>query len=237
MLGLTLRMSSTSMRSLARTAGNLLVKNTSAVAAIRYRMSIPSGELRSSPMLRLPRLECCSSGCQLPPSRCDRPDDMIPRIASPRSTGSILMTSAPQSESTADAAGTNVCSATSRTRTPCITAVTTATSYTRWSSLPGTAKPDPARLSPFLQDHFGRAPSHRHHRSVEVARHHRRQDRHVDYPQSVDTPHSKPRIDGVRRIGPHRTSSRSVIARSPIEQASPQYCVVVLDCQPRHSLG
>ena len=45
-------------------------------------------------------------------------------MASPRSIGSILITSAPQSASSADAAGTNVCSATSRTRTPSITAVT-----------------------------------------------------------------------------------------------------------------
>ena len=44
-------------------------------------------------------------------------------MASPRSTCSILMTSAPQSASSADAAGTNVCSATSRMRTPCMTAV------------------------------------------------------------------------------------------------------------------
>ena len=45
-------------------------------------------------------------------------------MASPRSVGSILMTSAPQSASSAEAAGTKVCSATSRTRTPSITAVT-----------------------------------------------------------------------------------------------------------------
>ena len=47
-----------------------------------------------------------------------------PRMASPRSIGSILITSAPQSARSAEAAGTNVCSATSRTRTPSITAVT-----------------------------------------------------------------------------------------------------------------
>src|SRR5580658_4662507 len=46
-----------------------------------------------------------------------------PRMASPRSVGSILMISAPQSARRAEAAGTNVCSATSRTRTPFITAV------------------------------------------------------------------------------------------------------------------
>ena len=47
-----------------------------------------------------------------------------PRMASPRSIGSILITSAPQSARSAEAAGTKVCSATSRTRTPSITAVT-----------------------------------------------------------------------------------------------------------------
>ena len=47
-------------------------------------------------------------------------------MASPRSTCSILITSAPQSASSADAAGTKVCSATSRMRTPCITSVMTA---------------------------------------------------------------------------------------------------------------
>ena len=44
-------------------------------------------------------------------------------MASPRSIGSILITSAPQSARSAEAAGTKVCSATSRTRTPSITAV------------------------------------------------------------------------------------------------------------------
>src|SRR4051794_32477141 len=53
------------------------------------------------------------------------PVEAKPRIASPRWTCSILMTSAPQSDSSADAAGTNVCSATSRMRTPFITAVMT----------------------------------------------------------------------------------------------------------------
>src|SRR5262245_43893362 len=52
-----------------------------------------------------------------------RPVDARPRMASPRSTGSILITSAPQSASSADAAGTKVCSATSSTRTPSITLV------------------------------------------------------------------------------------------------------------------
>ncbi len=40
-----------------------------------------------------------------------------------RQPGSILMTSAPQSARSADAEGTNVCSTTSNTRTPVITAV------------------------------------------------------------------------------------------------------------------
>ncbi len=51
------------------------------------------------------------------------PLDASPRMASPRSTCSILMTSAPQSDRSADAAGTKVCSATSRMRTPCRIAV------------------------------------------------------------------------------------------------------------------
>ena len=57
------------------------------------------------------------------PSAVATPVDARPRMASPRSTCSILMTSAPQSARRADAAGTKVCSATSRTRTPCMTAV------------------------------------------------------------------------------------------------------------------
>ena len=46
------------------------------------------------------------------------PLEARPRMASPRSGCSILMTSAPQSARTAEAAGTKVCSATSRMRTP-----------------------------------------------------------------------------------------------------------------------
>src|SRR5882672_6268511 len=85
-------------------------------------MSSPSGEVRSRPRLRFPRLECSSRACTLL-GMTATPLAARPRMASPRSTCSILMTSAPQSESSADAAGTNVCSATSRIRTPSITAV------------------------------------------------------------------------------------------------------------------
>ncbi len=61
-------------------------------------------------------------------------------MASPRSTCSILMTSAPQSARTADAAGTKVCSATSRMRIPSMIAVTGMSSV--WSGSPrlGNAK-------------------------------------------------------------------------------------------------
>src|SRR5262245_57217756 len=85
-------------------------------------MSRPSGVARSSPRLRFPRFECSISTWMLLGTMA-RPVDARPRIASPRSTGSILITSAPQSASSADAAGTKVCSATSRTRTPFITSV------------------------------------------------------------------------------------------------------------------
>src|SRR5580700_4711642 len=85
-------------------------------------MSRPSGVVRSRARLRLPRLECSSSACTSPPMEMT-PVAARPRMASPRSVGSTLITSAPQSASSAEAAGTNVCSATSRIRTPFMTAV------------------------------------------------------------------------------------------------------------------
>src|SRR5436190_540202 len=85
-------------------------------------MSSPSGDARSRPRLCLPRLECSSRTCTPSPSETT-PLWARPRMASPRSTCSILITSAPQSASSAEAAGTNVCSATSSTRTPFMTAV------------------------------------------------------------------------------------------------------------------
>src|SRR5947209_10103815 len=85
-------------------------------------MSSPSSAVRSRPRLFLPRFECSSNACTSPPMSTT-PVDPSPRIASPRSTCSILTTSAPQSASSADAAGTKVCSATSRMRTSSITAV------------------------------------------------------------------------------------------------------------------
>ena len=51
------------------------------------------------------------------------PVEPRPRAASPRVTCSILITSAPQSARMPDAAGTKVCSATSRMRMPSITFV------------------------------------------------------------------------------------------------------------------
>src|ERR1700722_14185095 len=86
-------------------------------------MSRPSGVVRSSARLRLPRFEC-SSRAWTSPLIDTTPVAARPRMASPRSIGSILITSAPQSARSAEAAGTNVCSAASRTRTPSITAVT-----------------------------------------------------------------------------------------------------------------
>ena len=73
--------------------------------------------LTSMPMLFFPRLECSSSTCTAPIEGIT-PLEARPRMASPRSGCSILMTSAPQSARMADAAGTKVCSATSRMRTP-----------------------------------------------------------------------------------------------------------------------
>src|SRR4051794_13535062 len=122
--GLCSRTWSTLMPSRPRTPGSLLVRNTSLVAMSLCRMSRPSGERRSSARLFLPRLECSSRACTSP-VMLTTPVAASPRIASPRSTCSILMISAPQSASSADAAGTKVCSATSRTRTPARMAVTT----------------------------------------------------------------------------------------------------------------
>src|SRR6516165_2347843 len=120
--GFCARRSSGSILSFLRTRGSLFVRKTSAVFASLYRMSRPSAELRSSAMLRFPRLECSSRACTSPPMDTT-PVAARPRMASPRSIGSTLITSAPQSASSADAAGTNVCSATSRIRTPFMTGV------------------------------------------------------------------------------------------------------------------
>ena len=75
------------------------------------------------PTLRLPRLGCSISGWRLG-SSWKPPMLMKPRWVSPRTGCSTLMTSAPQSARIAPAAGTNVNCATSRTRTPSITLVT-----------------------------------------------------------------------------------------------------------------
>src|SRR4051812_29403815 len=130
--GLCSRTWSTLMPRRPRTPGSLLVRNTSLVAISLCRMSSPSGERRSSARLFFPRFECSSRACTSP-AMLTTPVAASPRMASPRSTCSILMISAPQSASSADAAGTNVCSATSRTRTPARMAVTTY-SYLLWGS-------------------------------------------------------------------------------------------------------
>src|SRR4051812_6915179 len=122
MFGLWARICSTPISSLARTLGSLLVRKTSDVATSWWRIPRPSGDVRSRPRLFFPRLECSSRACTSP-DIVMTPLEARPRMASPRSTCSILMTSAPRSASSADAAGTKVCSATSRMRTPSITAV------------------------------------------------------------------------------------------------------------------
>src|ERR1700733_9393806 len=75
------------------------------------------------PTLRLPRLGCSISGWRLG-SIWKPPMLMKPRWVSPRPGCSTLMTSAPQSARIAPAAGTKVNWATSRTRTPAITLIT-----------------------------------------------------------------------------------------------------------------
>src|SRR5262245_49369496 len=119
-LGLCLRRSATSILSLRSTGGVLFVRKTSAVAASRYTSSSPFGCERSMPMLRLPRLLCSISTWTFIETGIT-PLCARPRIASPRSACSTLITSAPHSASTAEAAGTKVCSATSRMRIPFIT--------------------------------------------------------------------------------------------------------------------
>src|SRR5580658_8760669 len=86
------------------------------------------------------------------------PVEARPRMASPRSMGSIFTTSAPQSDRRADAAGTKVCSATSRMRTPSITAVTTleALPPCRW---PATAPGNLTLTSTSIVDRRSRPPS------------------------------------------------------------------------------
>src|SRR5262249_5536510 len=70
---------------------------------------------------RLPRFGC-STMKLTPPAAGTRPEETSPRWGSPCTGCSTLITSAPQSASTAPAAGTNHHCATSMTRTPCSTA-------------------------------------------------------------------------------------------------------------------
>ena len=115
MSGLAARTSSTSMCSFLRIGARFDVTNTSAVARMAARARRPSSLVRSQVTLRLPRLGISRNG--LGPS--SRRFNMLrrARCGSPLG-GSILMTSAPRSASTAPAAGTNVQLATSTTRTP-----------------------------------------------------------------------------------------------------------------------
>src|SRR5262249_1533609 len=117
--GLCLRTSATSILSLRSTGGGLFGRDTSEGAAGLYTSSSPCGFDRSMPMLRLPRLLCSINTWTF--VAATTPVWARPRIASPRSACSTLITSAPQSASTAEAAGTKVCSATSRMRMPFIT--------------------------------------------------------------------------------------------------------------------
>ena len=107
---------STSMPSLARASSRMFVMNTSA-SSINWSMrSRPCCWVRSSPMPRLFRFAASKYGFDFKPGRWIA---RIEREASPPCVvRSILMTSAPQSARIIAAAGTNVCSATSRTLTP-----------------------------------------------------------------------------------------------------------------------
>src|SRR5436190_671328 len=84
---------------------------------------------------RFPRFGC-SSMKLMPLTAGTSPDVTSPRTGSPLTGRSTLMTSAPQSASTAPAAGTNHHSATSITRTPSRTPPTTG-----WGSTPRDLRP------------------------------------------------------------------------------------------------
>src|SRR6516162_1335725 len=115
--GLTALMSSTSILKRFLVPGRKLVRNTSDRRASSYSTSTPSGVLTSRPMLRLPRLACSKLGLGSP-STLYAPVSRSPRCGSPVTGCSTLMTSAPQSASTAPADGTNHHCATSTTRMP-----------------------------------------------------------------------------------------------------------------------
>jgi hypothetical protein len=106
---------------------------------------------RDSPTLRLPRLGASTMGeNEIPGAVAERPATVTsPRCASPVTGFSILMTSAPQSASTAPAEGTKVNCATSRTRT--LSSASACHPYlindramtSRWTSV----APSPSRLT------------------------------------------------------------------------------------------
>src|SRR3954453_9101027 len=116
--GFTARRSSTSMCNRVRASGRKLVRKTSLVRASSYSTSRALRCSSARPMLRFPRFGCSMTGWNAPSRHPDSPP--IPRWASPVTACSTLITSAPQSASTAPAAGVKVNCATSRTRTPSI---------------------------------------------------------------------------------------------------------------------
>src|ERR1700737_3764841 len=119
MFGLNARMSSTVSRARSNTAGSQLVRNTSALASRRPKSSRPVSDLMSIAMLRLPRFP--SSRMKSASTRAaaqGNPPTTRARPGSPVATLSTLITSAPQSDNAAPAAGTYVHDASSTTRTP-----------------------------------------------------------------------------------------------------------------------
>src|SRR5271165_7157206 len=118
-VGLTARMSATSMPRRARASGRKLVRKMSLRRASSRSTSLPDGRSRAIPMLRFPRLGCSMSGWNEPWATPPVPI-WSPRWASPVTACSTLTTSAPQSARTAPAAGVKVNCATSTIRTPFI---------------------------------------------------------------------------------------------------------------------
>src|SRR5207244_2298104 len=113
--------------------------------------SRPAGRPRSRPTLRLPRFGC-STMKLTPPVGGTRPEVTSPRCGSPLAGCSILITSAPQSASTAPAAGTNHHCATSTTRTPCRTPLMA-------GSLPRLSGGPPVRSAAHGRSSYSRADS------------------------------------------------------------------------------
>src|SRR5690242_14245417 len=116
----------------ARAPSRMLVMNTSAPSISLYSCSRPSPCVRSSPTPRLPRLAASKNGFVRSPGRWIT--RMVRPASPPPAARSTLITSAPQSARIIAAEGAKVCSATSITRTPCIT------SYIGQRSRPGRSR-------------------------------------------------------------------------------------------------